>query len=190
MLHSRTGNPITAIRLATLVAALALATVAGPTAADRAPEQPTLPVVTAALATVPGMVIARTWDSGRLAFLPAGSPPGPQVAGVRFARGGDTPASHEGWLVAAARHFPLASNLTPPPEVGGFMSAGMATRSGGATHLGDAFPLARDRRPAGTTASSAAADTGQSPFPEPGTWAMFVAGVLGAGAIARRRASL
>ena len=63
-----------------------------------------------------------------------------------------------------------------------------ATQSGGAT-LDDAHRFARGWRPAGTTARVAAQPVAPGMVPEPGTWAMLIAGLLGFAAIVRRRVS-
>jgi hypothetical protein len=211
------GSRWTALRKAlALTLASALVVITAPVAADRAPAANAVPVPVAAAAVVAGAIPAfkptaahldaqtrrqmEAQESGpteqrELREEPAQAAPADRAFGppMRAARFGDPLPFEASWHVAVLRRTPFAPDPTPVAGHAGerWMTAGLGTSSGGATHLDDAPRLARARRPAGTIAPApaSAAPVEEGSVPEPGTWAMLLAGLLGAGAIVRRRAS-
>ena len=67
--------------------------------------------------------------------------------------------------------------------------SGPATESGGGMHADGAARIARGMHPAGATDAAPVLDATKGSILEPGNWAMLLAGLIGVGAIARRRTS-
>jgi hypothetical protein len=71
-----------------------------------------------------------------------------------------------------------------------FEDSRSATESGGAAHASRGARFGRGVRAAGANEQAPLAAVPAGSLPEPGTWAMLMAGLLGVGAIVRRRTSL
>lgn len=179
---------------ALLAVGLAATAAAGPAAAERAPASIAMPALATSVATqaLPGLVrMARVFDERWLAAMSAPlSALHADSAPVRAAGGLDA---------ATGMHFATTPSLTndpsrvsaPPPAAGGrLINASVGTPSGGAMHLGAVPFTATAMRLAGTTPPAPTVADDRLALPEPGTGAMLLAGLLGIGAIVRRRTAL
>ncbi len=171
---------------------LAATAAAGSAAAERGPAPVAMSALAASAATqaLPTLLrTARVFDHRWLAAmtLPVAAWHGAPVRaaggldaaiGTRFAA--TLPATNE------SRHVPAPAL----PARGRLVNASLASPSGGATQLVEAPFMAPGMRLTGTILPVPANAVERSTEPEPGTWAMLLAGLLGIGAIVRRRTAL